>query len=76
MIPFKLRYFSTHNVAERREFGYWRNIDHQRKFFDNLARKWNILEPKDWISIRAKDVIKEGGSFLSLYYKSSLLRGN
>jgi hypothetical protein len=35
----------------------------------------NIKEPEEWSKVTAKIVLKEGGSFLTTYYKNSLTRG-
>jgi hypothetical protein len=55
--------------------GYWSDKDNQRKFFDQLAIKWNIQNKDDWNKVTGEMVQKEGGYFLSKYYKSSLQQG-
>jgi hypothetical protein len=57
--------------------GYWRDVTNQKKFFDELAIKWNIQQTSDWNKVAAEDVLKEKGKgFISRYYDSSVRRGN
>ena len=55
--------------------GYWNNIENQKKFFDQLAAKWNIQKADDWNKVTLAMVTKEGGYFLAVYYNNSLQRG-
>ncbi len=55
--------------------GYWRNLQNQRAFLDNLASSWNITKPEDWYKVNANSVIQKGGWFIKHYYNASLLRG-
>ena len=55
--------------------GYWKNKENQKKFFDQLAIKWNIQKPEDWNRITKEMVSKEGGHFIESYYKGSLRQG-
>jgi hypothetical protein len=56
--------------------GYWKDIRNQKEFFDQLARKWNIQNQKDWNKVTNKMVIEEGGRFIGAYYNNSLQQGN
>jgi hypothetical protein len=57
--------------------GYWKDIHHQRTFFEQLANKLGITKPTDWYSITNMDIIAHGGSgLLSRYYGNSLRKGN
>ena len=60
------------NSTNREEF--W-SLKHQREFLDDLAVRLKITKPEDWKSIKPKDVIQKGGSFLRKYYRSSLSQG-
>jgi hypothetical protein len=55
--------------------GYWQDIVHQRKFFDQLAIKLQIQKPEDWYNVHWKTVVNEGGSFVARYYNASLVQG-
>jgi hypothetical protein len=55
--------------------GYWKDKENQKKFFDQLAVKWNIQQRDDWKKVTYDMVLKEGGSFLVNHYGGSLPRG-
>jgi hypothetical protein len=55
--------------------GYWKEKENQRKFFDELAIKWNIQKRDDWSKVNFDMVLKEGGYFIGKYYHSSLQQG-
>jgi hypothetical protein len=55
--------------------GYWADKKNQRKFFDELAIKWNIQKPEDWNKVTNKMVLEEGGYFIGNYYNTSLQQG-
>jgi hypothetical protein len=55
--------------------GSWKDITDQRKFFEQLAIKLNIQKPEDWLNVQCKTILKEGGSFVNHYYKSSVIKG-
>jgi hypothetical protein len=54
---------------------YWSNIETQRTFFDKLAIKLNITKPEEWFGVSCKDVLREGGTFITRLYRSSVVRG-
>jgi hypothetical protein len=54
---------------------YWKDINSQRNYFDNLAVKFRIHEPSDWYSMSTAVVKKMGGTFISRSYGGSLLKG-
>jgi hypothetical protein len=56
--------------------GYWKDKENQKKFFDQLAIKWNIQKLEDWNKMTYDMVEKEGGSFINRYYNGSLNQGN
>ena len=62
-------------MQKRERYAYWKDKDNQKKFFDQLAIKWNIQKPEDWTKVTTAAVVKEGGGFVSHYYNSSLLQG-
>jgi hypothetical protein len=49
--------------------GYWKDVDNQRKFLDQLASKLNIQRPEDWYSVPSATIFKEGGNFVYTIYK-------
>jgi hypothetical protein len=55
--------------------GHWKDIKHQRSFFDQLAAKLNIQKPEDWYTVHLVTVLKEGGSFVKEYYNGSIIKG-
>jgi hypothetical protein len=55
--------------------GYWKSKENQKKFFDQLAIKWNIQKPEDWNKVTCGMVLKEGGNFIDRYYNGSLQQG-
>ena len=54
--------------------GYWKDLQNQKAFFDQLAIKWNIQKLEDWNNFTQEMACKEG-SFISKYYNSSLQKG-
>jgi hypothetical protein len=54
---------------------YWSDKENQKKFFDQLATKWNIQKNNDWNNVTVEMVMKEGGHFMKMYYGGSLRRG-
>jgi hypothetical protein len=56
--------------------GYWKDINNQRAFFDQLASQLDIQKPEDWHRITASMVIEKGGRFIKKYYGESLSKGN
>ena len=58
------------------KYAYWKDKDNQKKFFDQLAIKWNIQKPEDWYKVTTEMVSKEGGrSFIDRYYGGSMRQG-
>jgi hypothetical protein len=55
-------------VPTSKPFGYWRDKQNQKAFFDQLATKWNIQKNEDWDKVTNEMVLKEGGSFIMTYY--------
>ena len=55
--------------------GYWKDKENQKKFFDQLAIKWNIQKPEDWNKVTVAMALKEGGNFISNDYNGSLQQG-
>lgn len=53
--------------------GYWEDKKNQREFFDSLARKFNIQEPKDWGKLNTSTIKKHGGACVLYHYKGVLL---
>jgi hypothetical protein len=62
-------------VPKAKPQGYWKYKENQKKFFDQLATKWNIQKEDDWNRVTLAMVTKEGGYFLADYYNNSLQRG-
>jgi hypothetical protein len=50
--------------------GYWKDKENQKKFFDQLAVKWNIQNKDDWNQATGGIVVQEGGRFFRKYYGS------
>jgi hypothetical protein len=50
--------------------GYWKNKENQKKFFDQLAVKWNIQKKDDWNKVTKEMALKEGAYFITTYYHS------
>jgi hypothetical protein len=58
-----------------RQRAYWKDKENQKKFFDELAIKWNIQNKDDWNRVTKDMVLKEGGHFIGHYYNNSLQQG-
>jgi hypothetical protein len=58
-----------------RQRGYWKQIEHQRSFFEKMATKLNIQKPEDWLNVSKVTAAKEGGHFIHSIYNGSLLKG-
>jgi hypothetical protein len=57
-------------IKDHKPFGYWRDKENHRKFFDDLANKWNIKNPNDWNKVTYKMLQDEGGTFIGRHYGS------
>ena len=60
---------SYYNVTSKEQY-YWKNIENQKIFFDEFAKKHNIVHPMDWKRISTRKFIKEGGKQILKYYPS------
>ena len=54
--------------------GYWNSLETQRKFMDNLSKKYNISEIKDWECINRYVITENGGARLLDIYKGNIKR--
>lgn len=52
--------------------GFWRKIENQRNFFNELARKLSIKTPSDWGQFTSEVVAANGGRTISSRYHGSL----
>ena len=48
---------------------YFKSIDHQRLFMDNLFTKFRLKSLEDWLNISQHKIRKNGGEMLFYYYK-------
>jgi len=55
-------------------WGYWKNVDNQRNFLNELATKLNIKDLSDWYTVSNTQIISHGGYGLLNYHRCSLLR--
>jgi hypothetical protein len=53
----------------------WADVKNQRALLDQLAVKWNIKKPEDWLGVTRKMVSEEHAHFIQSYYNGSLLQG-
>lgn len=70
-------------MAERLQFlslklgvkGFWRNVDNQRKYFEDIATELGVGELDGWYDVPMEAVHKRGGAIiLDRYYSGSLIR--
>jgi hypothetical protein len=61
-------------IPTSKPYGYWKDKENQKKFFDQLAIKWNIQKPEDWNKVTKEMVMKEGGSFITSIRQSKHCR--
>jgi hypothetical protein len=66
---------TTTTKPTTRPLGYWKNKENQKKFFDELAIKWNIQKTDDWNKVTKEMATKEGGHFIGNYYNGSVQQG-
>lgn len=52
----------------------WEDKNKQLQFFQELAKKFQIKDPKDWHKVTVSQVHREGGSFIKRFYGGSLLQ--
>lgn len=57
-----------------KSYGYWKDKQNQRKFFEGLVKILNINEPKDWGKVTVNSVHEYGGKSLLIHYQNSLYR--
>jgi hypothetical protein len=54
---------------------YWKDANHQRKFFDSIAESLDIKSPEQWVRISQAEVKQRGGStIIGRYYGGSLYK--
>lgn len=58
----------------RVSWGYWKDLNNQRAFFDKVASLCGVQQLSDWSSITVKHVLQCGGGTLLKYYNGSLLQ--
>eukprot|EP01114_Cavostelium_apophysatum_P005030 TRINITY_DN1558_c0_g1_i1.p1 TRINITY_DN1558_c0_g1~~TRINITY_DN1558_c0_g1_i1.p1 ORF type:complete len:545 (+),score=133.12 TRINITY_DN1558_c0_g1_i1:262-1896(+) len=57
---------------QKKPSGYWKDISHQRAFFDEIGRKHGVTQFSDWYKVAKKDIIASGGErILKTYYNGS-----
>jgi hypothetical protein len=56
-------------------YGFWKDKQNQKAFFDKLAIKWNIQKPEDWNKVTRSMVMNEGGTFIHAHYDGSVRKG-
>jgi hypothetical protein len=64
------------DYKEYKPYGYWKDIQNQKEFFDQLAVKYNVQKPEDWNKVTAEMALKEGGNFIIKYYHGSIRKGS
>lgn len=52
--------------------GFWNSKVNQRNFMDNIKKKLNIEEDKEWANFSKLDIEKAGGGSLLSIYKGSI----
>ncbi len=57
----------------KQPYGFWNATFNQRTFLDNLAKKLNITDTKQWYKINAVVVHQHGGSSLLQKYNGSIV---
>lgn len=57
-----------------KKVGYWDVKENQRNFMENLAKKFQIIQPQEWNKLTIKKVIEHGGCSLLKRYGLSLYR--
>ena len=50
---------------------YFKDINNQRTFMDELFHKFELKTMEDWMKVSRKKIIKEGGKSLVVYYHSN-----
>ena len=58
----------------RKESGFWKDLNNQRRFFDDIAKEFgvNTKESQEWSKVKHQDIIKRGGRSILHYHKNSL----
>lgn len=51
---------------------YWSSSQNQKRFLDDVARKFDVKSPRDWGKVTREDIVKEGGLSLLGKYNSLL----
>lgn len=56
--------YVPHRCRSRVPAGYWKERANCRRFFEDMARRYGVLDADDWERITTVDVIREGGTSL------------
>lgn len=67
-----IRNFVSDNEESKKPYRFWNNLNHQRKFFEEVAKKLNIKTKDDWYRINSEDLHSAGAQGVLLHYKNSL----
>jgi hypothetical protein len=68
---FKIRYIFAYERC-RHPFGYWKSVQNQRAFLNEISPKLNIKSLEDWYSKSFADVVAHGGRTMMGVYSSSI----
>jgi hypothetical protein len=68
-------YWHGYTPRDHKPHAYWKDVRHQRQFFDQLASKLNIQRPEQWYTVKWDTILEAGGTFVSNYYKGSVTKG-
>ncbi len=71
MIKFNVNDIITHHPSGRRFTGHWDDINNQRSFLNNLAKKLNINDLSGWYKITQYILEEQGGGGLVRKYNGS-----
>jgi hypothetical protein len=56
------------------KMSYWSDLSNQQKYFEKLAKEFNIEKPEDWNIVTQYDIKRTGGNALLKYYGYSMER--
>jgi hypothetical protein len=70
--PWEASRFKNVRPSDIKPYGYWTNIDNQRAFMEQLAKRLQIQHLDDWYEVKTEAVVKNGGMMLLAHYHGSL----
>lgn len=59
-------------AISKKSTDFWKVKENQKQFLEDFARRNSVMVPEDWINVRRKDFIRQGGLSILLHNGDTL----